>query len=783
MELFKLIGRIVVDDKKAKESIKGTEDQARRSEGKISSAFKKIGAAAAVYFSFGAIKDFGKAIVNAAADVQAENAQFEASFKDLQGTATEMFRKMGEDLGILDTRLRGVGTKAFAQFTGAGLEATDAMKETDRYTRLAADAAAYYDISLEEADGKLRSFLRGNTEAGDSIGLFTSESQRNAAAMEAYGAQWTKLTEAQKQMLMLSITEDIYKQSGAIGQANRESDAYENTVGNLKESWRQFQAIVGAPVLQALIPILQKVTQWLGTGGEKIKEFISNFKMSGEASGALQKIMDVLRPIYDSIVTYVLPAVQQFISALVSGLMPVAETVANVFTTYLLPVFQKIGEDAPAMFQKLGEVISEVASIIQPILMGLATALQFVWGFIGPFVTDILMGIWDAVKNVFNGVLEVISGVVTLIKGIFTGDWAMIWEGAKQILFGAVQAIWGIVNLWIVGKLVKGVGTALKSVKTFFTNIWTNISNFFKGIGSGIANTAKSFIDTVRLRIMYGLDAIKAFWSSVWNAIRSVASSVWNGIRSVISGAINAVRSVISGGVNGIRSSWSSAWNAMKSLLNSVWNGMKSGVKSGVSAVLGFVRSLPGKIRGVFSGAGSMLLGAGKNIINGLLRGITNGFGAVKSKLSELTNLLPDWKGPAKKDKTLLTENGQLIIDGFTKGLESRFGGVKKKLGDFTNDLTKNADLGEIAVKGNMALSNTSVAETILPSSQVEDTASATQVLQLDQILALLNRILPAILEKESDLYLDSGELVGALSEKMDESLGDIAKRKGRGNR
>ena len=68
----------------------------------------------------------------------------------------------------------------------------------DEYTRIAADAAAYYDISLEDADVRLRSFLRGNTEAGDAIGLFTSESQRNSKAVELYGTKWTNLTEAQK---------------------------------------------------------------------------------------------------------------------------------------------------------------------------------------------------------------------------------------------------------------------------------------------------------------------------------------------------------------------------------------------------------------------------------------------------------------------------------------------------------------------------------------------------------------------------------------------------------
>ena len=210
-----------------------------------------------------ALINLGKSAVTAAAEVSAENAQFEAAFGDIQKAANNVFNAIGRDTNILATRLRGVGTKAFSQFKGAGLEAADALAMTDKYTRIAADAAAYYDISLEAADERLRSFLRGNTEAGDAIGLFTSESQRNAYAMERYSKKWQDLTEAQKQMLMLNVAEDIYAQSGAIGQAERESSNWANTVANLDEAWRQTLAVVGEPFVDAITPFLEGLTSKL----------------------------------------------------------------------------------------------------------------------------------------------------------------------------------------------------------------------------------------------------------------------------------------------------------------------------------------------------------------------------------------------------------------------------------------------------------------------------------------------------------------------------------------
>lgn len=210
-----------------------------------------------------ALINLGKSAVTAAAEVSAENAQFEAAFGDIQKAANNVFNAIGRDTNILATRLRGVGTKAFSQFKGAGLDAAEALGMTDKYTRLAADAAAYYDISLEAADERLRSFLRGNTEAGDAIGLFTSESQRNTYAMERYSKKWQDLTEAQKQMLMLNVAEDIYAQSGAIGQAERESSNWANTVANLDEAWRQTLAVVGEPFVDAITPFLEGLTSKL----------------------------------------------------------------------------------------------------------------------------------------------------------------------------------------------------------------------------------------------------------------------------------------------------------------------------------------------------------------------------------------------------------------------------------------------------------------------------------------------------------------------------------------
>lgn len=257
MKLFELFATISLDDKNFTDGVKRSTAAGKQLGSSMDGVSIKAVALGTALYNAGvqAAKMAGslvKTSIEAAATMQAETAQFNSAFGEMAGVATKALKNVEGETGILYTRLRTVGTKAFSQLKGAGLETADAMGAMEEYTKLAADAAAYYDISLEEADAKLRSFMRGNTEAGDAIGLFTSEAQRNERAVEKYGKKWLELGEAQKQMLMLDITRSIYEQSGALGQAAEEADSWSNIMGNVGSAWTTLLAKFGAPVMEAV---------------------------------------------------------------------------------------------------------------------------------------------------------------------------------------------------------------------------------------------------------------------------------------------------------------------------------------------------------------------------------------------------------------------------------------------------------------------------------------------------------------------------------------------------
>lgn len=216
--------------------------------------------------AFSKIFDIVKKAIVSSADKEALDSLASQTFGELESAANGALDTISKDTNILAGRLKNVGTSSFMQFRSAGVGAAEAISMMDKYVRLAADGAAAYNISVEDADTRLRSFLRGNVEAGDSIGLQISQSTRAAKALEVYGTKWEKLTEAQKQNLLLGIVDEMYTASGVIGQAAREGHEWETVIGNLNSALYGIDGImpkIGESFRTNLIPAIEKATDFL----------------------------------------------------------------------------------------------------------------------------------------------------------------------------------------------------------------------------------------------------------------------------------------------------------------------------------------------------------------------------------------------------------------------------------------------------------------------------------------------------------------------------------------
>lgn len=206
-------------------------------------------------------KYFASGTIEAAANANALASQMEQTFGALKGEADAAIGRVAKNSGILETRLQGAAAQIYAFARSSGGDAKESLQLMETALQAAADSAAYYDKSLDDTVETMQSFLKGNFANDAALGLSATETTRNAAATKLFRKEYNKLTEIQKQKVLLSMVTDAQKLSGAMGQAAREADGWENVQGNLNETVKQFQAQVGKPVLKNLIPIVQTITE------------------------------------------------------------------------------------------------------------------------------------------------------------------------------------------------------------------------------------------------------------------------------------------------------------------------------------------------------------------------------------------------------------------------------------------------------------------------------------------------------------------------------------------
>jgi hypothetical protein len=485
MDLFTLVAKIGLDSKEYEQGIKGAKQGFEKLDTWMIAKAQLI--ADGVKRAFSTIADFAKDAVTAAADVAAEKAQFAATFDGIEEAANGVLASVSNETGILATRLQQVGTKAFSQFKGAGIDAAGALSMMGEYTRIAANAAAYYDISLEDADVRLRSFLRGNTEAGDAIGLFTSESQRNSKAVELYGTKWTNLTEAQKQNLMLNVAQEIYDQSGATGQAAREMDGWVNVVGNLQRVWKDVLAVVGAPFYESLTPVVKKLSEFLSDETVQMRLGMLASSLGDMAGYVFDGVIDLL----DKILAW--SSGEEEPSDTAQALFDIASSFGNIagmiftgvvdFLTLLFNGFDKeTAENVEGFLEDFSAFVDD------PLFQTAATVL-------GGIVTA-----WIAMKSP----LLLVSGALALI--------ITHWEDIKRWADKAKTAFTNFINTHVPEGFMSGVTAALETVA---------------GLVSGIQSAWNTFVNSLNsTNAEKGIKSIQEGWES--GGVAGAASAAWD---------------------------------------------------------------------------------------------------------------------------------------------------------------------------------------------------------------------------------------------------------------
>lgn len=416
MNVFELFGTIAIDHSGAERSLDKTVKHAKDAENALTKTFKRIGTAVAAAFSVGAVVNFGKACTEVFASVAAEESAFAQIMGDYADTAQAKLNAVADSTGVVSTRLTSSMTSLTAKFKGLGYGVEDATTLAADGLLIATDAAAFWDMSLDESMSHLNSFINGSYEGGEAIGLFANDTQMAAYAIEkgivADTKAWAALDEATKQATRLDYAKNMQAQSGATGQAAKESQSYANVMANLKERWRQFQAIIGKPILEKLVlPAMQKLNDFM----PKLNESVQN------------------------------------------GIVWLTEGFDKV-ASYFTDVFTEDGLKLDALPNAFGNMFRDVTRKIPALLSNIGRTIRNAWA----------NNVWPAVQGAFKATL-----------GIDLPEWSEIefdvsewWKVIRKDIENALDI--DLSNIDIAGIFTAAetaVGNLLESLKTFYTDI------------------------------------------------------------------------------------------------------------------------------------------------------------------------------------------------------------------------------------------------------------------------------------------------------------------------
>lgn len=482
----------------------------------------------------GAVRDFAAGTVTAAAELKAEASQFSQTFGGMEGAATQAIAGIAEQTGILETRLNGAATSIYAFARSSGGSEMESMSLMEGALTAAADAAAYYDRSLDETTDQLMSFLKGNYENDAALGLSATEATRNAAAMEQFGKEFNDLSEIQKQQVLLQMVQDAQELSGAMGQASRESDGLENVMGNLSEVGRQIQGNIGAPVLEAIIPAIQEITASLSEWADGFDWDSFGNAVSGFITGIIDNGPTIISLIAGIAAGFIAWNVVTMIQGVVTSinLLRTANEGATI---------AQIALNAVMKANPIALVVTAVTALVAIIATLWATNEDFrnavtgIWETIkGAFISawEAIKAAWDAAKPYFEAVWEAIKGAFSVIVDVLGGYFSLAWD--------AIQAVWDAVtgyfaNIW---NTIKGIFSAVKAVLSGdFEGAWEAIKGIFSGW--------------------------KDYFMGLWDNLTDIFSKAWDfftGIGKDI--------------VNGIKDGISAAWEGLKNWFNGLWDGL-----------------------------------------------------------------------------------------------------------------------------------------------------------------------------------------------------------------
>ena len=392
----------------------------------------------------------------------------------------------------------------------------------------------------------------------------------------------------------------------------------------------QVGASVG-PILVSLLMSLGRLFEVLGPPVERLVKHLGD---------GLLKIADALGP--------VVVELGKAFGILVDACLPLVDVAGDLIAAalpILTPLFKALGDTIKAMAPFVAALAQAAGQLLMPVLQAVAQVLP---QLLPPFI--------DLLNRIFPMLTD---AIVELTPSL--GEMGV---ALAELLVAAAPLIVKMIELAL------AVGTRLIPVIGPLITVMTKLT-------SGALAVLADFITRYVIPAVQALVALlRGDFSGALEHVKTLGRNL----------AEDLIRNFLS-----LKERSGRALNDLSAWASRTFREMGQSLVRSIAQKTGeavaFFRGLPGRIRGALGDPNSLLYGAGRAILRGFISGITSMIGELRSRLSTITSMIPDLKGPPEKDARLLTPAGRSVMQGFMGGIASQLPALQRQLGGITTSL------------------------------------------------------------------------------------------------
>lgn len=677
----------------------------------------------------------------------------ETLFKDSSGKLIDYAEKAYKTAGMSSNQYMNTATSfAASLIQGLGGDTAKAVELTNLAITDMSDNANKMGTDIGSIQDAYQGFAKQNYTMLDNLKLGYGGTQSEMIRLINDSGVLGEKIESLDNVTFDQMIEAIHKIQDNLGITGTTALEAGTTISG---SWSSVQALfeniltkVGSKLAPTVMGFLQQLSDWMET--------IDWDAFATSVGDALQRVFDWIQKI-------------DFTTFFEKGMDGVTEFIEG------------LGDFATKAIEVIGDIQSfiDILITLSPIILGVVTTL-------GSLAVAFKIGeIIDSVKTAMTGLFAAMSAnpivaVIAIIAGLVVAL-VTLWN-TNEDFRNAVTAIWdSIKNVWesvkeAFANFVAAIGEKIEAVKVFFGNLKDAalekfsamkevVSDKFSQIKETMGTTMQAAKDTVSEK----LQNMKNAYSEHGGGIKGIAAAAMEGVKGYYSAGYTFIDNLTGGKLSAVANKFKSKMSEAKQAVLNKISEIKNSFSNGLGNAYSTVTNILGNIKNKFSN----IMDSAKNIVSNAINRIKSFFNFSWSlphlKLPHISISGSFSLTPPSVPHFGISWYKKAMDDGMIMNQPTIFGYNAK-----SNQFLAGGEAGSETVVGTQSLMDMIRVAVDRNNTDLIDEVHALHVGMNDLMGLMYNKL------SSLKVVMNTGELVGVLTDPIDEALGRKQIREGR---